>query len=186
MIPQNWPGMLVIEEIKHIRDDKVIYEEYEIPNTLHLEGEQLFLGALFQGGPLTNPFIPETYYFGLDNRSLVDRADTLATIGALEPQGINGYARQPVNSISGFTVDFDNDRAVYKASSTIITFRGQGGTPGAIVWGPVQNLFMTDRALTVSGGTLIASAVLSNPVNVQSGDSVSMRMSLAIRGNSVT
>lgn len=185
MIPQNWTGLLLIEEIKHYdANNNLLYEQYQIPNTLHLEGEQFILGALFIGGPLTNPFIPTNYFFGLDNRQIVSRSDTLAIIGALEPR-INGYARQPVSSTNGFVTSFDNDLAAYKATSGIVTFRGVGGPSGSVVWGPVQNLFMTDRDLSSNAGTLIATAALDNPITVRSGDAVSMRMSLVIRGATV-
>lgn len=178
----NWSGLMIVEEFKHIRNGEVIYEEYEIKNQLHLEGQQLILGAMFSGGPTANPFIPDLYYFGLDNRSIVAVDDTLATIGSLEPRQ-NGYARQPVSSTSGFTIEFNNDRAAYQATGQIVTFRGTGGSPNAVVWGPVQNLFLTDRPIGADIGTLIATATLSTAVSVRSGDSISMRMSMVIKAS---
>ncbi len=136
---------------------------------LHILGEQFFLNALFQGGP-TNLYIPAFYYLGLDNRPTLFAADTMS--GLVGEPSANGYLRQPVSSTTDFTVELVN--GVYRASSANVTFRALGGS-----WGPVQNIFITDRVdLT---GTLIASANLGSPFSLSAGNTVSLRIGIALR-----
>ena len=127
------------------------------------------LRALFTGGNDPNALIPDDYYFGLDNRTTPDADDDFINI--LGEPNIFGYVRQTVSSLGEITVS-ENDNVV-RALTSIITFRAVGGT-----WGPVKNLFITDRS--DNNGFLIASVPATAAFNVIDGDSVTMRMSIGL------
>lgn len=161
--------LLRVDWIKHIRDGEVLWEEKNIDNVLHKRGEEFMLRALFTGGNDPNALIPDDYFFGLDNRSTVQADDDFVNILG-EPNG-SGYARQTVSSLGEITVAEEN--GVLRAITSIITFRAISGT-----WGPVQNLFFTDRG--DNNGFLIASVAATAAFNVIDGDSVTMRMSIGL------
>lgn len=165
--------LLRIEEIKHIdKNGNILWQEHNLPNTFHIEGEEFVLRAAFVGGQ-ANTYIPENYYFGLDNRTTLTVDDTMATIvtEGSEPSG-NGYFRQAVSSSSQFQITLAESGHT-KAVSPIVTFVASGGN-----WGPVQNLFLTDQADNT--GFLIASVALSTTLTVNDGEGVHMRMSLTL------
>jgi hypothetical protein len=166
----NWNGIMRVLEIRHADAcGNILWEKSDINNLLHNSGEQFILQALFTGGP-SNSFIPNYYFLGLDNRTALDPADTMTALVG-EPN-TNGYVRQPVNSINGFTID--NSSGSYRATTAIVTFRATGGT-----WGPVQNIFITDKNdLT---GFLIASANLGSPFSLTDGDTISLRLGMTLQ-----
>ena len=164
---KDWHGILKILEIQHIRDGKVIWEDHDILNILHTEGEQFLLTCCFDND---GSIVPTDYYFGLDARSTVAASDTMSTITSLEPSG-NGYSRQTVSSNGGFTIQLVG--SYYRAVGSIVTFSATG------TYGPVKNLFLTDKS--DNSGYLISSAELSSPVTFANGDSVALRMSLQLR-----
>jgi hypothetical protein len=165
---KDWHGLVKILEIQHIRDGKVIWEEKNLLNTLHIGGEMFMLTCAFDSSPGTYP--PANYYFGLDNRGAIT-VDDLMTDIIDEPSG-NGYLRQAVSSSNQFTIDIVS--GVYRATSQIVTFSATGSG-----WGPVSNLFM---ATSVDGsGILLASNPLSNSITLTNGDAINMRMALALR-----
>lgn len=164
---KDWHGLVKILEIQHIRDGKVIWEEKNLHNTLHVGGELFILTCCFDNdGSLP----PANYYFGLDNRSSVT-ADDLMTDLVDEPS-TNGYLRAAVSSAGQFTVDVLS--GVYRATSQIVTFSATGGG-----WGPVSNLFLATT--TDDSGILIASTPLSNTITLTNGDAINMRMALALQ-----
>jgi hypothetical protein len=165
-----WPGIMTILSLEQVRDGCVIYREENVLNTLHFLGEQFLLNALFLGGNAPNTYIPNNYYLGLDNRTILAIGDTMESLQN-EPF-INGYSRQPVNSTTGFSMTVSG--GVHQVSSQIVTFSAVGGS-----WGPCSNIFLSDKPNTT--GVLISSAKLTNPVTVQSGDSVNMRMGMSLR-----
>tara|TARA_Y100000034_G_C6883569_1_gene405316 strand:+ start:1189 stop:1695 length:507 start_codon:yes stop_codon:yes gene_type:complete len=162
--------LLRIEKIEHINaQGDVIWEKEDLLNVLHTEGEQYMLEAAFVGGSISNEFIPENFWFGLDDRAIIDTEDTLASLDS-EPS-VNGYARQAVTSTDGFSVALSS--GYNKATAPIVTFAASGGS-----WGPVSNLFMA----TTEGnsGLLIATVALGTEVTVPSGDSINVRMSISL------
>lgn len=174
----NWRGILKILEIQHLDVKKnVIWEAKNLRNTLHKEGEAFLLNAVFAGGRTSNLFIPNNYYFGLDNRSSISANDTMSTIanGSFEPS-TGGYSRQAIASISAFTVALTNlgPGSYYQATGPIITFTASGSS-----WGPVKNLFLT-TAIN-NGGSLLCSVALAEAITVNSGQSISMRMGISLR-----
>ena len=163
----NWHGLMRIIEIQHIRDNKIIWEAHDILNTLHFLGEEFMLKGLFTNA---GDNIPDNYYLGLDNRTDILAADTMASLSE-EPTS-NGYLRQAVNSTSGFVVEIKN--GIHRAVSQIVSFSATG-----VGWGPVKNIFLANTSDT--SGYLIASAPLSSPITTVGGDTINMRMSLSLR-----
>lgn len=162
---KDWHGLLKILEIQHIRNNKVIWEDKNLYNTLHVGGENFILSACFDGGT-----IPSQYFFGLDARPVIATTDTFANLVG-EPVA-NGYLRSAVSSTTGFTIE--EVGGIYRASSQILTFTATGAG-----YGPVTNLFMTTTS--DNSGALIASSYLSNSITFSGGDSLTMRMALALK-----
>lgn len=153
------------------KDGNILWEAHNLPNMLHIVGEEFMLKAVFTGG-VTNTFIPANYYFGLDNRVALVAADTLATTAVTEPT-TNGYARVPVSSTAQFTVAIAMT-GHNVASSPLVTFQAVGGN-----WGPVTNLFM---ATTINNtGYLIASVPLLSTQTVTAGNTLSGRIGLGLK-----
>lgn len=169
---KNWNGIMKIDEIiQKDNNGKIIYQEENIYNILHLQGEERILSAVFLGGPTNNSYIPSNYFLGLDNRGTVTASQTLANLSG-EPAG-SGYSRQPASSTTGFSIV--NNNGVYQARSNIIIFAAVAGS-----WGPVINLFLTDVS-SGSSGNLYSTAVLASPIILSSGETISVRFSLALK-----
>ena len=169
---KNWHGIMKIDEIiQKDYDGNILYKEENVYNILHSQGEQRILSAVFIGGPTNNPYIPANYYLGLDNRATISAAQTLANLSG-EPAG-NGYSRQPASSTTGFSIT--DTGGVYQAKSNIIIFAAVTGS-----WGPVINLFLTDSSSGTSGN-LYSTAVLASPIILSSGETISVRFSLALK-----
>ena len=148
---------------------EIIFQEKNIRNVLHIDGENFLLQAAFTGGQVST-VIPENYYLGLDNRSLIDAADDIYSLIS-EPQS-GGYERQSISSSGDFAINLEADH--YVATSPIVAFRSTSAT-----WGPVRNLFLTNKA--DNSGYLISTAVLSSALVVSVGDSVTMRIGMQLR-----
>ena len=165
----NWRGLMKVLYIQHLRNGKVIYEEKNILNTLHTEGEEFLLRLAFLS--LT---VPIAYYIGLDNRSTIAIGDTLSTVSAVEPTSTNGYLRVPAAPGSDFSLTL-NDSGNNQVNTPIVTFRSNPGD-----WNrPVANLFLGTSS--DDSGYLIATAQLSASLTMTAGDMVNMRLGLALR-----
>lgn len=169
---KTWNGLITIVQIQHLdKNGKCLWEDNNLRNMLHYGGEQFVLTAIFSSGNTTaTTTIPDNYYFGLDTRSTLAAADDMSAITG-EPS-INGYARQSVSSTGQFVVSFVG--GVYQAKSPILTFTASTGP-----WGPVKNLFMTNKS--DNSGYLISSAPLSQTITVAAGESVTMRLAMSLR-----
>lgn len=166
----DWYGIMKILHIqKWDVDGTLLWEDKNIRNLLHLEGEQFILNAAFAGGQ-TSTVIPENYYLGLDNRAVVSAENTMDDLIG-EPTG-GGYTRQAISSLNDFAVNLDSDH--YVATSPIVAFRSTSGS-----WGPVSHLFLTDALDNT--GSLISTATLETPVSVDVGQSVTMRIGLLLK-----
>jgi len=167
----NWSGIMKIKEIHHLDSNgNIIFEAFNIKNLLHFEGEEFLLQAAFLGGR-NSTIIPDYYYLGLDNRSLVDTDDKIADLIG-EPYG-GGYQRAEINSSNKFSLNKEDVH--YVATSPIVSFNANsiGG------WGPVSNLFLTAE---VNGNyKLISTAILDHPITLNDGDKVTMRIGMQIR-----
>ena len=166
---ENWHGLIRILEIQCVKDGDVLWKEENLYNIFHSEGEEFMLSAVFTGG-VTNTFIPEYYYFGLDNRTTLDATDTMTSL-TQEPS-TNGYTRQMIASTGQFTIS--QVGGIYVAESPIVSFSASGGA-----WGPVRNLFLTTQ--TDVTGYLISSVPLSQQVTVEDGASINVRMALGLK-----
>lgn len=166
--------LIEILEIKHIRNKQVIWQNFNLKNVLHSQGEDYFLKILFSN--IISK--PEFYYFGLDNRSAISYSDILTDV---EEPMVNNYSRQVANSIDDWTFDISNGDN--RAKSPILTFGAHGGS-----WGPIRNLFLTMQPQETSNenGYLISSVYLGNSsIIVADGDSISMRMAATLKNCSV-
>jgi hypothetical protein len=167
--------LLRILEIQHIRKGKVIWEAFNLPNTLHLDGEEFILSTVFRS--TSGIVVPSFFYIGMDNRGTVSITDNMTNI-TTEPTG-NGYSRQPVSSATGFTIEqftiTGDDSGVqhWRAKSQILSFSASGGT-----WGPVSNVFLTDRI--DNAGYLISTAPLGTTRNVAPSDNLTFRFALNV------
>lgn len=167
---KDWHGIMKIIEIQHLAaDGSILSTQNRILNTLHQEGEEFLLRAAFTGGQ-DSTVVPEYYYLGLDNRSTVAAEDTMDDLIG-EPTG-GGYQRQEIASSGDFAINFENDH--YIATSPIVAFRATSGS-----WGPVVNLFLTDKSDNT--GFLISTVVLDTAVSLAGGESVTMRIGMQLK-----
>jgi|APGre2960657373_1045057.scaffolds.fasta_scaffold01143_8 hypothetical protein len=168
---KKWPGIMILESFQLRNGTKILYEEYNKPNILHVGGETQILQALFVGGNTTNTYIPTDYYIGLDNRTTLSETDVLSSLVG-EPTG-NGYVRYGVSATTGFTIETSG--TTVKAKTAILTFSATGSS-----WGPVKNVFLTNASSGTSG-VLYSSVALSSPATVSAGNSITLRFSMALR-----
>ena len=170
MNKKNWHGILRIIEINHTNPNgDVLWSAKNILNLLHQEGEEFILRAAFSGGRVST-VIPDDYYLGLDNRQAVAALDTMDDLVG-EPTG-RGYERQSISSSGDFSINFEQGH--YVATSPIVAFRCNSGS-----WGPVSNLFITDKS--DNSGFLIATAAMPTGVFVNEGESVTMRIGMQLK-----
>jgi len=166
----NWHGIMKILHIQHWDvDGTLLWEDKNIRNLLHLEGEAFILRAAFAGGK-NSVVIPENYYLGLDNRLSVDADNTMDDLIG-EPTG-GGYTRQAISSLNDFSINLDSEH--YIATSPIVAFNAMSSA-----WGPVSNLFLTDAQ--DNSGSLISTAILDTAIAVEIGQQVTMRIGLLLK-----
>ena len=165
-----WPGLVrVIELTVSDASGNVLSVQRDLRNILHQDGEAFILRAAFIGGQ-NSSVIPSFYYLGLDNRAAVAAADTIDDLSG-EPTG-NGYERQQISSNGSFALNLEDGH--YLATSPIVSFRAVSGN-----WGPVANLFLTDKADDT--GSLISTVVLASPISLTSGTGVTLRIGMQIK-----
>jgi len=168
------PSLLKITELNHFSKNGELINQYrDLPNLVHDEGEEFMLRAIFEGGRVENSFIPNIYFFGLDNRSAITSEDTMETIAldASEPS-VNGYSRQGVGSTSNFQIELVG--GIWEADSPIITFFASGGS-----WGPISNLFLTTSS--DNSGFLISTVELSDTFTLTDGQLINMKMIISLK-----
>lgn len=167
---RDWNGILKIVEIQHIDvDGTVLWEQKNLLNLLHLDGEEFLLRAAFTGGQ-DSTIIPENYYIGLDNRTTVEADQTVDDLSGEPTAG--GYERQEVSSSGDFSVDFLDDH--FQITSPILVFRSTSAS-----WGPVANLFLTTA--DDDSGYLISTIVLESSISLTPGQNVSIRLAMSFR-----
>jgi len=164
---KKWPGIMILEYFRIHRDGKIIYEETNKPNLLHVGGEQKILGILFTKNLVS---VPDTYYLGVDARTSLSANDTLASL--INEPNSGGYNRQAVSSTGGFTIETSG--TIVKAKTGVITFSCTSGS-----WPQAKNLFLCDVGSGTSG-TLYSSVVLSSPFTLNSGESITLKFSMAL------
>ena len=166
--PKFWRKLLTIAEIMHYdADSKCIWKQTNLPNIMHADGEEFILSIVFDTD--SGISIPTNYYLGLDQRSTLTASDQMVNL--VNEPSINGYARQAINSTTGFFID--NTGSNCSARSAVATFTAIGGQ-----WGPVNNLFLTNKVDNT--GFLIATAPLTSPRTVLLGETLSLRITLSL------
>ena len=166
---KDWHGLIKIKKIQHLsKTGEVLWESSNLYNTLHAEGEQFILNAVFAGGQ-DSIYIPDFYYFGLDARDPIAVSDTMSNL--LNEPSANGYVRQDVSSLSQFSVALNSGH--YRADSPVVAFSAIGGA-----WGPVKNLFLTDAGN--DSGSLISSVALGSTVTLNDGEQILLEMGLSL------
>lgn len=168
----NWPGLLEIIEINHIRNNKIIWSQKNIKNQLHNEGELFILSCCFNND---GSYPPSNYYFGLDNRGLLTAQDTLESLEN-EPENVSNYSRKPISSNGEFTVEMINN--VYRVTSPILNFTNINTNTEN--WLDIKNIFLT-TAESGTNGMLISSAPLAQTVSLTPGDAINLRMGLSLK-----
>lgn len=170
MTKKPWQGIMKLLWLEHRDvDGTLINRQENINNILHQDGEEFLLRAAFTGGK-NSTVIPDDYYLGLDNRQSITAAQTMDDLIG-EPFG-GGYERQTIQSSGDFAMNFENSH--FKAVSPIVAFRST-----SVSWGPVSNLFMTDR--DGDSGPLITTVTLDSPVLLEIGQTVNMRIAIMLR-----
>ncbi len=167
----NWNGILTILEIQHWdAEGNLLWEQKNIKNMLHQEGEEFLLRAAFTGGQ-NSTVIPTNYYLGLDSRSPVSVTDVLDDLVGEPTSG--GYTRQAVTSSGDFVLNIEDGH--YVATSPVVVFRATIGS-----WGPVTNLFLATT--NDNSGFLISTAALESSVSLAAGNNVTMRIGMRLAG----
>lgn len=160
--------LLKIDSVEHVDNDgSTLWHAEHMPNTFHLSGELFLLSVAFNTS--SGITVPTSYYLGLDNRASIQVSDTLTSLSAEPTQ--NGYLRQAVSSLNGFSVGVSSGN--YRAVSSIVTFSASGGN-----WGPVSNLFLATTSTT--SGYLLSSVSLDNSITVLNGQSLTLRISVGL------
>lgn len=150
------------------KDGNIRWEEKNLHNIFHDEGEEFILDVVFN----ETQSVPATYYIGLDDRGTVAEADTLPPAG--EPVG-NGYVRQAVNSdATDWTVS--QVGGDFQAVSKTVVFTAAGGPIPAA--GNVMNMFLSTTLDDT--GNLVASVVLSTPRIIVNGDSLNTDIKIIV------
>jgi hypothetical protein len=168
--------MITIQEIGLLSSTgELLWKKENLHNMLHNDGEEFIINVLFGGAA-----VPDFYYFGLDNRSSLNITDTMASV--VNEPSVNGYARQKIASgastdnTSQFTILTESP---YTAQSSILFFSANNSGS----WGPVSNLFMTNKS--DGSGYLISSVPLSTTTTVATGTSIYVRMGFQLSDNSI-
>ena len=146
--------------IRHIRNNKVIWETINEPNTIANQGISLILNSFYRGGP-----VPTNFYVRLANYS-PQITDTLATISSYEPTG-NGYTPQilPASLLGYPTSTTDANGSTTTITSNTVTFTASGGNIG-----PITLSYISTSA--DNSGKLISYLPLSITRTVLNGDSM--------------
>jgi len=167
--------MTVLEVSHQNKHGEILFKKYDLKNIFHSEGEEYILGTLFTNTYTpNNTFVVTSYYMGLDNRSSLATSDSLVDIEELETTG-TGYRRQEVTK-SSFQI-VENSNGNYQANSPIIQFNCSGGS-----W-TAKNIFLaTSYSSSFTGPKKVISSVpLGSTLSISSGETVSMRIGLALK-----
>lgn len=158
---------LVYASVRHVREGRVIYEEEDLENILHDEGEQALLSAYFDTDLAGYGAPPLNLYVGLDNRTSLTESQTLANLTG-EPSG-NGYARIAVSTTTGWTISNPVDD--YQAKTATLTFNASGAG-----WGPVSKIFLATTSDNT--GKLLVSLALSASRTLVAGDQLNTDLAI--------
>lgn len=170
--------VLHIGNIQHLDSEgNVLWEDSQLHNILHDEGEQFILSAAFATTMVGFGPPPASLYLGLDTSTrTLGEADTLALV--TENISANGYNRIAVSTAGdgGSAADFyiTQPSSYYQAQSKIVEWTAITAT-----WTTVQKLFLTTAA-TGTTGLLIATVPLSTARTLAVGDTIRCAMYIGL------
>lgn len=144
------------------KDGNELWREPITYNILHDQGEQAILSAYFDTDLANFGPPPASLHIGLDNRTTLAEADTLASLVGEPTTG--GYSRKAVSTATGFTLAQPAD--FYRATSDTVSFTASGGNIGT-----VRNRFLCTVASGTSG-LLLVSLALSVERTINDGDTL--------------
>jgi len=165
-------------DVRHLdRDGKLLWSADGLDNMLHDQGETAILSAYFATTMATYGAPPANLYFGLDARTTLVEADTLASLVG-EITTTSGYSRQAVATSGPGTTGQDfyinQPAAYYRADSKTVTFTASGAA-----WSVAKNLFLC-TVTSGSTGKLICSLALTADRTLQDGDSLNASMYIGL------
>lgn len=161
-------------QVKHWRKINgvwtLIWEEEAVDkNILHDTGEIAILSAFFATGMTNYGTPPANLYLGLDKRTTLAEADTLASLQEITKAG---YERKPLSTagtgVSGQDFFITQPGAYYQAQSKIVTWTATEDWIDAL-----KNIFLCTHATAVTDGDdahLICSLPLSSARTLLNGD----------------
>lgn len=158
--------MRITELVHSDRFGNVVEIRRDLPNTIHLLGEEFVLGVLFAGVA-----IPGSYYMGLDSRESIYASDSISDLEGAEPFG-DGYERKAIES-DNFSISSAGPNA-RRADSPVVLFTASGGS-----W-TVRNVFLSTGLGYGTGSVLVSSAPIGQEIQVSSGETISMRMAMSL------
>jgi hypothetical protein len=168
LIKKKRVSVIHVPFVRHIRDGKVIWEQRNLHNLLHDEGEQALLSAYFATAMSGYGAPPANLYLGLDARAVLAEADDLTTLSNEEVG--NNYARQALSTggtgLAGQDFYINQPAAYYRADGKVLTF-----TATTAPWSAKLNMFLCTVA-SGTAGKLISSLVLTASRTLQIGDSL--------------
>ena len=161
-----WNGLLILEELKVYEQatGKILYEDKNLKNVFNVGGQTLFLSCMFK-----NTSVPNEYYVGLDSRTTITAAQTMADISG-EPSG-NGYLRQPLVKNTNF--EFVPDVTPPKIRSSTVSFTATGTSYTA------TDMFLCNVGTGYSG-VLISTLSFGTTLTVSPGAVVSMKFAMSL------
>jgi hypothetical protein len=149
-------------------------------NILHDAGEQYILSAVFATTYSNYGAALSALFLGLDNRTTLAEADTLATLTG-EPSA-GGYARKSISTAGtgagGQPFVLSQPGAYYIATSATQTWTASGAA-----YGTVRNRFLASDLTAVTDGDddhLLASLALSTPRTINDGDTLNTNLAIGL------
>src|SRR5690348_12026888 len=153
---------------------ELLWEEKDIPNILHDDGSRHILANSFKTGD-SFAGVPSNDYIGLRSNSAAE-TDTLSS-GLTELGAVNGYARNPVSTTTGFALSLISGG--YKATSGNVVFTNSAAV-GTNAWTAAVALFL---ATTIDNtGKLISSAALSTSRTLLGQDTLTVSCFISMSG----
>jgi hypothetical protein len=148
-------------------------------NILHDTGEIAILSAYFATGYANYGAPVAALFLGLDHRSALGEADTLATMAAHElTLAAEGYARKTLSTVdTGFTIS-DSGAGYYKVTTETVEWTATGDWDAA-----VDNLFLCSDATALSDASdkhILCSKALSASRTLLNGDKLQASMYIGL------
>lgn len=162
------------------KDGNLLWSEGWVNNLLHDGGEQYILSAIFATAYSNYGSALSALFLGLDNRTSLAEADTLASLTGEPTTG--GYARKSISTTgtgaAGQPWVLAQPGAYYIATSATQTWTAAGAA-----YGSVKNRFLASDLTAVADAAakhLIASLALSTTRTINDGDSLASNLAVGL------